>query len=226
MVDLAFAFLEPAARQELLDAGTIVQYKKDDVILSAGKPMKKAVFILNGFVKVCRDDAPGNQFVLFYLHSGHSFGVSLVSGEAEQNSIVSIIAAENSSVLELSFDEKDRLAKKYDCIYRYVLKTAVMHYGFYLGLINSIAFEQLDVRIEYFLGRLSKAKNKTKLKVSHQEIADSLHASRESVSRLLKKMEEAGKIVLGRNQIEIIALPFKKENPQDRNAAACLPFFS
>ncbi len=208
MVDLAFTFLEPAARQELLDAGTIVLYKKDDVILSAGKPIKKAFFILNGFVKVCRDDAPGQQFVLFYLHGGHSFGVSLTSDDVEQASIVSIIAAENSSVLELSFDEKDRLAKKYDCIYRYILRTAVMQYGFYLGLINSIAFEQLDVRIEYFLSHLSKAKHKTKLKISHQEIADGLHASRESVSRLLKKMEEAGKIALGRNQIEIINLPF------------------
>lgn len=207
MVDLAFTNLEPAARQELLDTGTVVQYKKDDVLLSAGKPIKKAIFILSGFVKVCRDDAPGNQFVLFYLHGGHSFGVSIVPDEEEQPSIVSIIAAENTNTLELSFEDKDRLAKKYDSIYRYVLKTAVMHYGFYLGLINSIAFEQLDVRIEYFLGRLSKAKNKSHLRVSHQEIADGLNASRESVSRLLKKMEEAGKIKLGRNQIEIINLP-------------------
>lgn len=208
MVDLAFAAFEPSARQELLDSGTVIHYKKDDILLSAGKPITKVFLILNGFVKVCRDDAPGSQFVLFYLHGGHSFGVSLMSDDVEKPSIVSIVAAENTSVLELSFDEKDRLAKKYDSIYRYVLKTAVMHYGFYLNLINSIAFEQLDVRIEYFLGRLSKARNKNNLKISHQEIADGLNASRESVSRLLKKMEEAGKIKLGRNQIEIISLPF------------------
>lgn len=207
LVDLAFTFLEPAARQELMDAGIVKQFKKDDIILSAGKPITKAFFILNGFVKVCRHDEPGGQFILFYLHAGHSFGVSITSEDAEQAGIVSIIAAENTNILELSFDEKDRLAKKYDSIYRYVLRTAVMHYGFYLGLINSIAFEQLDVRIEYFLGRLSKAKNKHHLKISHQEIADGLNASRESVSRLLKKMEEAGKIKLGRNQIEIINLP-------------------
>lgn len=208
LVDLSFPFLEPAARQELQNSGDIIQYKKDDVIVSAGKPFTKVYFILNGFVKVCRDDAPGAQFILFYLHGGHSCGVSLLSGEPVQNSIVSMIAAESTTILELSFDEKDRLAKKYDSVYRYVLKTAVMHYGYYLSLINSIAFEQLDVRIEYFLGRLSKAKSKSTLKISHQEIADGLNASRESVSRLLKKMEDAGKIKLGRNQIEIINLPF------------------
>ncbi len=207
LVDLSFPFLEPAARQELQNIGKIVQYKKDDIIISAGKPINQSYFVLNGFVKVCRDDTPGSQFVLFYLHAGHSFGISLLSGEPEQMSIVSMIAAESSTIMELSFDEKDRLAKKYDSMYRYVLTTAVMHYGYYLSLINSIAFEQLDVRIEYFLGRLSKAKSKTTLKISHQEIADGLNASRESVSRLLKKMEEAGKIQLGRNQIEIINLP-------------------
>jgi CRP/FNR family transcriptional regulator, anaerobic regulatory protein len=208
LIDLAFPFFEPAARQDLMDSGEVVQYKKDDIILSAGRPLTRTFFILNGFVKVCRNDSPGSQFVLFYLHGGHSFGVSLMSDDAEQLSIVSVIAAENTSILEMSFDEKDRLAKTHHSIYQYVLRTAVMHYGFYLSLINSIAFEQLDVRIEYFLGRLSKAKNKNNLKISHQEIADGLNASRESVSRLLKKMEESNKIKLGRNQIEIINLPF------------------
>lgn len=207
LVDLAFPFLEQAARQEFEQVGSITQYAKGDTILSSGKPIEKVYFILNGFAKVCRDNESGSQFILFYLHGGHSFGVSMM---AEDNvlSSVSIVAAENTSILEVSFEEKDRLAKKYDSMYRYVLKTSVMHYGFYISLINSIAFEQLDVRIEYFLGRLSKAKNKTVLKISHQEIADGLNASRESVSRLLKKMEEAGKIKLGRNQIEIFNLPF------------------
>lgn len=206
LVELAFPTLEKAARAELESAGTIRQYKKGEVLASAGKPIDRVFFILNGFVKVCRDDAPGSQFVLFYLHTGHAFGVSLSQEEEEQTSIASFIAAEPTTVLLLTFDDKDRLAKKYDSLYRFILKKAVMHYGFYMSLINSIAFEQLDVRIEYFLSRLGKAKNKSILKINHQEIADGLHASRETVSRLLKKMEEAGKIKLGRGQIELIAL--------------------
>ncbi len=209
LVNLALPSLEKNAREELKNAGTIRQYKKGDVLIAAGQPLERAYFILNGFLKVCREDSPGVQFVLFYLHAGHSFGVSLSTEENSQASVVTIIASEPTTVLEVSFDEKDRLAKKYDSIYRYVLKTAVMHYGYYISLIDSIAFEQLDVRIEYFLSRLSKAKNKTMLKISHQEIAAGLNASRESVSRLLKKMEDAGKIKLGRNQIEILDLTDK-----------------
>ena len=208
LVDIAYPFLENAARAELIAAGTLHQYKKGEMLVCAEKPIDKVFFILNGFVKVCKENADGSQFVLFYLHAGHSFGISL-SFEDDRHkhlSIASFMATEPANVLEVSFQDKDRLAKKYDSMYRYVLRTAVMHYGFYMSLINSIAFGQLDVRIEYFLSRLSKAKNKTVLKINHQEIADGLNASRESVSRLLKKMEEAGKIKLGRNQIEIINL--------------------
>lgn len=206
LIDLAFPALEKAARAELESTGTIHQYKKGEVIVSAGKPIDRVFFILNGMIKVCRDDTPGGQFVLFYLHAGNAFGVSLSQEEEQQLSYASFVATEPTTLLLLTFDEKDRLAKKYDSIYRFILKKAVMHYGFYMSIIDSVVFDQLDVRIEYFLSRLSKAKNKTVLKINHQEIADGLHASRESVSRLLKKMEEAGKIKLGRGQIELISI--------------------
>jgi len=206
MVDVAFPALEKDARSELAAAGTLHQYKKGETIVGAGEPLQKVYFILNGFIKICRVDAEGKQFVLFYLHGGHAFGVSISSEETDHICLATYMAAEPTTVLEVGFDDKDRLAKKYDSFYRFILKKAVMHYEFYLNLIKSLAFEQLDVRIEYFLERLGKAKNKTVLKISHQEIADGLHASRESVSRLLKKMEDAGKIKLGRGQIEVIKL--------------------
>jgi CRP/FNR family transcriptional regulator, anaerobic regulatory protein len=205
LVDLAFPFLEKAAREELEAAGTIRLYKKGEMLASINEPIENTFFILNGFVKVYREDAGGSKFVLFYLHTGHSFGVSLMmpSLESKNISVASFMAAENTYILLVSFENKDRLTKKYDTLYKYVLETAVMHYGFYNNLIGSMAFEQLDVRIEYFLSRLGEAKNKNILKITHKEIADGLNVSREAVSRLLKKMQESDKIIMGRNTIEI-----------------------
>jgi CRP/FNR family transcriptional regulator len=42
--------------------------------------------------------------------------------------------------------------------------------------------------------------------INHQEIANELNSSREVISRLLKKMEQFGKVKLLRNAIEIIQL--------------------
>jgi len=44
------------------------------------------------------------------------------------------------------------------------------------------------------------------IEINHQEIADELNSSREVISRLLKKMEQLGKIKLHRSAIEILHL--------------------
>ncbi|MEO1449021.1 MAG: helix-turn-helix domain-containing protein, partial [Bacteroidota bacterium] len=44
------------------------------------------------------------------------------------------------------------------------------------------------------------------LHTTHQEIANDLHTSRVVVSRLLKKLEQQGKIRTRRNQIQVLSL--------------------
>ncbi|PIX13384.1 MAG: Crp/Fnr family transcriptional regulator, partial [Flavobacteriaceae bacterium CG_4_8_14_3_um_filter_31_8] len=44
------------------------------------------------------------------------------------------------------------------------------------------------------------------INTTHKEISDDLHTSRVVVSRLLKKLENEGKIKLHRNSIKVIAL--------------------
>ena len=71
-------------------------------------------------------------------------------------------------------------------------------------MIDNIAFKNLDLRIEFFLEGLSIITNSKYIDTSQKEIANSLHCSREAVSRQLKTMQESGKIVLGHNRIELI----------------------
>ena len=42
------------------------------------------------------------------------------------------------------------------------------------------------------------------INATHQEIAYDLNASREAVSRLLKQLENDGRVKLGRNKIELV----------------------
>ena len=59
------------------------------------------------------------------------------------------------------------------------------------------------------LGGTSEKKKIAKdniIKTTHQDIAIDLNSSREVISRLLKKIENQGKIKLGRGKIELISL--------------------
>jgi CRP/FNR family transcriptional regulator len=70
--------------------------------------------------------------------------------------------------------------------------------------IDSIAFKNMDERLWEYLEMKSRQNPAGLINATHQEIAHDLFASREAISRLLKKLEQDGKISLGRNAIHIL----------------------
>jgi CRP/FNR family transcriptional regulator, anaerobic regulatory protein len=205
----AFPQFDEALRVELDNKGTLVLYKKGDILIRTGDPLNGVSIILSGCVKVYRENEKikGKQFVISFVKQGHSFGVS-VSDDSIAKARIAILtfeATEPAYVLNISFADKDLLAKKFNQWYRYILQTAVQFYGFYIELIDNITFNNLDERIFFYLSQLSEAAGSKIIKITHKEIANNLNASRESVSRILKKAEETKKIKLGHNAIEILS---------------------
>lgn len=72
-----------------------------------------------------------------------------------------------------------------------------------LKAIDALTFLKLDERLEKYIKDKSKVTKSKTLKITHLEIAMDLNSSRVVISRLLKKMENQGKVVLGRNTISI-----------------------
>jgi CRP/FNR family transcriptional regulator len=73
-------------------------------------------------------------------------------------------------------------------------------------VVDNIAFKAMDERLIFYLKKHKEATNSNKLNLSHQEIAIELNTSREVISRLLKKMEQRGLLILQRNQIELLKI--------------------
>jgi CRP/FNR family transcriptional regulator len=72
-----------------------------------------------------------------------------------------------------------------------------------LKTIDAIAFSNMDQRLEAYLQKQVENLGSV-LKMTHQDIATDLNSSREVISRLLKKMEAKGWVVIHRNAIEWI----------------------
>lgn len=69
--------------------------------------------------------------------------------------------------------------------------------------IDSLAFMKLDDRLLKFLTEKVKIMKNKVLIITHQEIADDLNTSRVVIFRLLKQLENEGKIKIRRNRIII-----------------------
>ena len=73
-----------------------------------------------------------------------------------------------------------------------------------LAAIDNIAFMHMDERLYNYLQEKSKINNSSIITKTHQEIAYELNSSRVVISRLLKALENEGKIKLNRNNIELL----------------------
>ena len=73
-----------------------------------------------------------------------------------------------------------------------------------LSTIDSLAFMNMDERIISYLIDKSKIAKSKEIQVTHQDIAYDLHTSRVVVSRLLKALENKGRIRLHRASIELL----------------------
>jgi CRP/FNR family transcriptional regulator len=73
-----------------------------------------------------------------------------------------------------------------------------------LSAIDNLAFMNMDERLLNYLKEKVKINNSNEINNTHQEIAYDLHTSRVVVSRLLKALENKGKIRLNRSSIVLL----------------------
>jgi CRP/FNR family transcriptional regulator len=71
---------------------------------------------------------------------------------------------------------------------------------------DQVAFRHMDERLRNYLKRHCTEMQTKDIHITHQEIANELNSSREVISRLLKKMEENGQIILHRYHMEVVNL--------------------
>jgi CRP/FNR family transcriptional regulator len=100
----------------------------------------------------------------------------------------------------------DELMSKYKSWYQFVIQTYRARFDELLTVVDNVAFKNMDERLEFYLKRYLNETGSKTIEVSHQDIAYDLNSSREVISRLLKKMEQMGKVKLNRNSIELIQL--------------------
>ena len=192
---------------EILDKNAIERsFHAGEEIVRTGQYIKSTVLVLRGRIKIYRQNDEGSEFLIYYLGPGEACAVSLICALQSQTSEITAKAVEDTEVLMLPVQLMDELMIKFKSWSHFVIQTYRNRFDEMLTVIDNIAFKNMDERLEFYLKRSKTDSGKLILDLTHQEIADDLNSSREVISRLLKKMEQLGKIKLNRNSIEIIHL--------------------
>jgi CRP/FNR family transcriptional regulator len=204
--------LFPTFEPELLKAmeanGVVKHFESGEQIMRTGQFIKSTVLILDGLVKLYKEDEDGNEFFMYYLQQGNACALSMVCAAKNETSMVMARAITPVTALMIPIHLMDQWMIQYRSWYYFVLETYRTRFEELLDTIDQVAFRALDERLEFYLKKNVKALGTNILNVSHQEIATELNSSREVISRLLKKLEQNGKVVLHRNQVEVLKLDF------------------
>ena len=198
-----FPEFEPALI-DLIEKNAVERsFNAGEVIMRTGQYIKSTVLVLEGQIKIYRENQDGGEFLMYYLGPGQACAVSMICAVQSQTSEIMAQAEENTEVLMIPIQLMDDMMNQYKTWYQFVVQTYRSRFDELLTVVDNIAFRNMDERLEFYLKRHADKTGKRNIELSHQQIADDLNSSREVISRLLKKMEQRSLLKLHRNMIEM-----------------------
>lgn len=186
----------------IAEHGKLQAFNAGDIIMQVGQYMKSTILILEGQVKLFRQNDDGSEFFMYYLEPGNACALSLICATKQETSEIMAKAVDDTVVLTIPISFMDDMMKQYKTWYYFVLETYRARFEELLSVIDDVAFRAMDERLYLYLQKQRRQLKTNELPLSHMDVAVDLNSSREVVSRLLKKMEQRGDVKLHRNTIE------------------------
>lgn len=198
------ATFEPELVKEMSQFGEMKFFKEGDIIMDYGKYIRMMPIVVKGTIKVFRMDDTGKEILLYYLSSNESCSMAYSCCVEAKKSEVKAIAEDEVELIAIPHIKLDEWLCKYPSWKNYIMRSFNERFLELLKSIESIAFHKLDERLIAYLKEKKRLSGSSVIKASHYVIADELATSRVVVSRLLKHLENDGKILLYRNEIKLL----------------------
>ncbi|WP_306643102.1 Crp/Fnr family transcriptional regulator [Sanyastnella coralliicola] len=197
-----FKHFSPDLKSFLTEVGLAKEFREGEEMMRTGQYFKHTMLVVDGKVKLYREDEEGNEFLLYYLEPGSACALSMICATRAEQSQVKAVAVEDVTALAIPIQYMDQLMTDHKSWYYFVLETYRSRFEELLTVIDQVAFRSMDEKLLFYLRRQFKAYQSDTIQTTHQQIAYDLNSSREVISRLLKKMEQKGFVALHRNAIE------------------------
>lgn len=197
---------ERQLQEEIEQVGQVMTFRAGEVIMDYDSYIRLVPLIIAGSIKVTReDDKDGREVLLYFLSAGDTCSMSFTCCMTDKRSAIRTEALEDTTLLAIPVKYVDAWMSKYQSWKNFVMRSYDQRMEELVEVIDSISFSDLDERLKDYLLARKASTGSDVIKATHKEIALDLNASREAVSRLLKKLEQLGRVELARNEVKILA---------------------
>ncbi|MFD0763053.1 Crp/Fnr family transcriptional regulator [Lutibacter aestuarii] len=201
--DYYSSIFEKELIDEIVENGIFRTISNGEMLIDIDDKMTHVPLILSGAVKIIREDKNGDEIALYFLEKGDTCAISFINCINRSKSMFRGLAEKETEGIFIPVSLVDEWLKKYKTWRYFIVDSYHMRLIEMVESIDSLAFMKLDNRLLKYLTDKVKIMKENTLIITHQEIADDINTSRVVVSRLLKQLENEGKIKIRRNRIII-----------------------
>lgn len=179
-------------------------YKAGQVILNEQAHIRSIPIVTRGTLRVIRTEEDGREILLYYIKAGESCIMSFLGGLHNETSKVRAEVEDDADILFLPIQKVSLFIREHPQWLDYIFRLYHKRFEELLEIVNAIAFKKVDERLLDLLHKKSELSGSTTLSITHEQLANELGSARVVISRLLKQLEELGRVKLGRNRIELL----------------------
>ncbi|WP_396153558.1 Crp/Fnr family transcriptional regulator [Flavobacterium sp.] len=190
--------------EEIAAVSLLRDFSEGDILIDFGDYIKKMPLLIEGAIKILREDFDEGELLLYFIEKGDTCAMTMACCMGEIKSEIRAVAETNGTVIMIPVHKMEEWLGKYKSWRNYVFNSYNNRLKEMLNAIDNLAFMNMDERLMNYLTDKSKINHSKEIHTTHQEIAYDLHTSRVVVSRLLKALENDGKIKIHRASIELL----------------------
>ena len=190
----------PALIEKLYANSIQKSYPAGSMILNENAAIRSIPIVIKGMLKVIRTEEDEREILLYYIKPGESCIMSFLGGLHNETSKVKAEVEEDAEILFLPMEKVSLFIKEYPQWLDYIFRLYHKRFEELLEIINAIAFKKVDERLLTLLRKKSELTHSNTITVTHEQLSNELGTARVVVSRLLKQLEDAGTLQLGRNK--------------------------
>lgn len=207
LIQKQFEYLfEEKLIEEIQQYGQLKEFNADEEIMDIGQEILYFPLVISGSLKVLTEDEDGNELLLYYLEMGDTCAMTLQCCLKNSKSKIRVIAEDITKVVFIPVNKMEEWMITYSSWRRFVFDSYNNRLNEMLEAIDNLAFNNLEARLYRYLMDKAMINKSEELKITHHQIAHELNSSRVVISRLMKKLEQQGKIEQDRNKITILEL--------------------
>lgn len=196
-------YFEKELIDDIIDSAIFVEFKEGDLLIDYNQYVSNIPLLIDGAIKILREDYDAGELLLYVLERGDSCAVTMSCCMGSTKSEIRAIAEKDGMVAMVPSTKMEEWIRKYQTWRVFVLDSYQNRFNELLSAVDNIAFKHMDERLMDYLEEFARINKSDVIQKTHQEIANELNTSRVVVSRLLKALENEGKISLGRNSITL-----------------------